>query len=78
MIIKGEYGNEIKLLLDCQTRRKSLLTIVERFLKLRKSIEKALRIVGSTDTLSDSEWNTLQSLVNNFGTIEIVLEKSLF
>lgn len=71
--IKGEYGKEMKLLLDCKTRWNSLLTMLERFLKVKKCIPKALRAIGSTETLSDSEWNSIDNLLDTLRPIEIIL-----
>ena len=46
--------------------------MIERFLKPRKCIEKALRAVASTETLSQNQWNSLQNLVNCLHPVEIV------
>ena len=49
--------------------------MIERFLKLRKCTKKALRVVGSTETLSQNEWSTLQNILNCLHPVEIVLER---
>ena len=50
--VKDQHGKELKLILDCKTRWNSLLCMIERFLKLKQCIPKALRVIRSTETIS--------------------------
>ena len=49
--------------------------MIERFLKPRKCIEKALRAVASTETLSQSQWNSLQNFLKCLHPVEIVRKR---
>ena len=70
--VKGDQGRELKLKLDCKTRWGSLLNMLERFIKLKNSFPKALRVIDSTETLDDVEWHTLQCLVDALNPVQMV------
>ena len=42
-------NEELKLILDCKIRWNSLLAMIERFLRLKNCISKALRVIASTE-----------------------------
>lgn len=50
--VVAEFGVELVLLLDVRTRWNSMLTMIERFLKLKNAIKKAL-----IDLNSSQKWN---------------------
>ena len=73
--VRGEFGKELMLTLDCKTRWNSILPMIDRFIKLKNCIPKALRVVGSTEVISESDWHTLCVLSDTLNPVEIVLKK---
>ncbi|GBL93242.1 hypothetical protein AVEN_42681-1 [Araneus ventricosus] len=53
--VKEDTGKELSLILDCRIRWNSLLSMIERFHKLKVCIDKALIDIGSDTTFSDLE-----------------------
>lgn len=57
--VKADHGKEIKLLLDCKTRRNNLLFMVERFILLKTSIQKSLIDLNHPVHIDDSDYNLI-------------------
>ena len=72
--VKDEFNEELKLILDCKVRLNSHLVMIERFLKLKNCIYKALRVIASTDNVFEEEWAMLNNLVEVLRPLEIVLK----
>ena len=72
--VKNEFKEELKLILDWKVRWISHLAMIERFLKLKNCISKALRVIASTDNVFEEEWAMLKNLVEVLRPVEIVLE----
>ena len=53
--VKNEFSEELKLILDCKVRWNSLLAMIERFLKLKNCISKALRVIASTENVFEED-----------------------
>ena len=61
--------------LDGKTRWNIILPMIDRFIRLKNCIPKALRVVGSTEVISESDWETLCVLSDTLNPDEIVLKK---
>ncbi|XP_028164241.1 uncharacterized protein LOC114355542 [Ostrinia furnacalis] len=72
--VQAEFGKELQLLLDCRTRWNSLATMLERFLKLKSCIQKALIDVKSDISFSDTEIACLQNLHTCLDMIKSTVE----
>ena len=72
--VKNEFSEELKLILDSKVRWNSLLAMIERFLKLKNCISKALRVIASTENVFEEEWAMLNNLVEVLRPLEIVLK----
>ena len=72
--VKNEFDEELKLILDCKVRWNSLLTMIERFLKLKNGISKALRVIASTENVFEEEWAMLNNQVEVLCPLKIVLK----
>ena len=48
---KNEFNKELKLILDCKVRWNSILAMIDRFLRLKICISKALRVIASTENV---------------------------
>ena len=76
--IRAEFdGKDFKLKLDCETRWNSMFYMIERFLKLKNCVPKALRAVLSTEAVSESEWEQLELLISSPSSVELIL-RSIF
>ena len=53
------------LTLDGKTRWNSILPMIDRFIKLKNCIPKALREIGSTEVISGIDWQTLAVIALN-------------
>lgn len=60
--VQEEFGKKLELVLDCKTRWSSLYNMLERFIKLRPCISKALIDVNSALHFSEDEWSKLIEL----------------
>ena len=78
--VKNEFNEELKLILNCKVRWNSLLAMIERFLKHKNCIYKALRVIASTENVFEKEWAMLNNLVEVLRPLKIVLKlaKKLF
>ena len=66
-------GKELKLILDCKTRVSSLLTMIERFLELKKPLSKALIDVSCSITIYEHEWEMLDDIHKCLKPVEIAV-----
>lgn len=48
--------------------------MVERFIKLKQCIPKALRVIRSTETITSKEWDILEDISNTLRPFEIALK----
>ena len=55
-------GKELKLILDCKTRWNSLLSMIERFLDLKKPLSKALIDISCNVNIDEYEWEILEDI----------------
>ncbi|CAB3232008.1 unnamed protein product [Arctia plantaginis] len=60
--VVAEFGVELVLLLDVRTRWNSMLTMIERFLLLKKAIKKALIDLDSSQKWNEDNITVLQKL----------------
>jgi hypothetical protein len=60
--VKGQFGRELSLNLDCNTRWSSLRDMVERFLKLRTYVTLALLELQTEISFCESEWQLLSEI----------------
>ncbi|CAB4063780.1 unnamed protein product [Lepeophtheirus salmonis] len=73
--VKEEFhGKEIKLVLDSNTRWNSLISMIERFLKLKQCIPKALQVINSAEIISTKEWEVLEEMIDVLRPFEIALK----
>lgn len=60
--VKNDFQTEISLSLDCRTRWNSLLSMLEKFFKIRYCVKKALIDLKSNIHFSDKELDLLDEL----------------
>lgn len=70
--VKEEKGHELQLLLDTRTRWNSLVIMVERFLKLIKSIKKALADINYC--WNEENEHILENLVQTLNPLKLAVE----
>lgn len=69
-----EFGADFPLTLDCKTRWSSLLSMVERFYKLKSCVLKALIDIKSKITFSDEEMETIKTLIEILLPVKLAVE----
>ena len=72
--VKNEFNEELKLILAWKLLWNSLFAMIERFLKLKNCISKAMRVIASTENVFEEEWAMLNNLVEVLRPLEIVLK----
>lgn len=72
--VKEHTGKELSLILDCRTRWNSLLSMMERFYKLKVCIDKALIDVESEIKFSDIEWSKIKDLIDSLLPLKLAVE----
>lgn len=72
--VQAEFGKELQLLQDCKTRWSSLATMVERFLKLKSCVRKALIDIRSSISFSEDEIAVLENLQSSLDVIKTTVE----
>lgn len=72
--VKEDTGKELSLILDCRTRWNSLLSMMERFYKLKVRIDKALIDIGSDIKFSDLEWSKIKELIDSLQPFKLAVE----
>lgn len=70
----GEFGEDLVLILDCKIRWSSLLTMIERFHKLRNCIRKALIDIKSEIVFSTEEMEIIQSVIQILLPVKLAVE----
>lgn len=73
--IKEEEGKELTLLLDCRTRWNTICNMIERFLAVRSSIQKALVDLNMLHLFYSNDLIKLQNLVEVLSPIKMAVEK---
>jgi hAT family C-terminal dimerisation region len=66
-------GKALKLLLDCKTRWNTLGAAVNRFLKLKSCVNKALEELGATENFSDENTNVLAEVDHVLGPLMLAI-----
>lgn len=72
--VKEDIGKELSLMLDCRTRWNSLLSMIERFYKLKVCVDKALIDIGSDIKFSDLEWSKIKDLIDSLQPFKLAVE----
>ena len=73
--VKEEFGKEIALIVDVKTRWNSLLIMLERFYKLRHSIQKALIDLEQHNiSFSEDDMQLLLSVINALSPFKLGVE----
>jgi hypothetical protein len=75
--VKEEFGHELNLLLDVRPRWNSMMQMVERFLKLKNAIKKALNDLNIPSMWSDgidSNTGVLESLLDALYPVKLSVE----
>lgn len=72
--VKEEIGHELNLLLDIRTRWNSMMQMVERFLKLKNAIKKALIDLNMSSMWRDDNIDVLESLLVVLHPVKLSVE----
>ena len=72
--VKAEFRREYMLILDSKTRWNSLVDMIKRFVKLKKSIKMSLIELSSDIHFSDEEFNELEDLIAALEPVKIGTE----
>ena len=72
--VKNEFHKEFILILDSKTRWNSLLEMIERFLKLKKCIEKALIDLDQQFSVSQGEYLLLDDILFSLQPMKLAIE----
>ncbi|KAI6661793.1 hypothetical protein LOD99_9860 [Oopsacas minuta] len=69
--VKEKHPNGLQLILDCRTRWSTLLNILERIVKLRIPIHKALLDLDIDIKLNDEEFQQINNIAQTLGPIKV-------
>ena len=72
--VKEKHPNELQLILDCRTRWSTLLNMLERIVKLRIPIHKALLDLDIDIKLNDEEFHHINNIVQALDPIKLAVE----
>ncbi|CAH1637000.1 unnamed protein product [Spodoptera littoralis] len=72
--VEEDFHRELKLIIDCKTRWSSLAEMLERFLKLKICVRKALIDIGSGIEFTESEYSTLEAISDSLNILKVTLE----
>lgn len=72
--VKEEFGKELSLVLDSRTRWNSLVSMIERFLKLKNCIKKSLIDLKSPIMFSDAEFEIMSDILSVLLPIKLTVE----
>lgn len=72
--VKEHNGKELKVLLDCKTRWNSSCTMIERFLSIQSSIQKALVDLNMQDMLQIPDLKKIEELLQVLNPIKLAVE----
>ena len=71
--VKENYHNGLNLILDCKTRWSSLLDMLERIIKIKLPVQKALLDLGVQINLSDIEFFQIESITEALSPMKIAI-----
>ena len=71
--VKENYLNGLNLILDCKTRWSSLLDMLERIIKIKLPVQKALLDLGVQINLSDIEFFQIESITEALSPMKIAI-----
>ena len=71
--VKEIYPNGLNLILDCKTRWSTLLDMLERIIKIKFPVQKALLDLGVQIDLSDLEFTQIEFLTKDSCVDEILI-----
>ena len=72
---RAEFQKELHLILDVKTRWNSMLLMIQRYLKMRKSISFALIDLNIRDTVTDEDCSILRELAEALEPLRLGSEK---
>ena len=72
--VKEKHPNGLQLILDCRTRWSTLLNMLERIVKLRIPIHKALLDLDIDIKLNDEEFHHINNIVQALDPIKLAVE----
>lgn len=72
--VKLENGKKLSLLLDCKTRWNSLLTMLERFILLKPSFQKALIDLNHSIRLEDFDFVLIAEIIDVLAPVKLTVE----
>ena len=72
--VKENYPNGLNLILDCKTRWSSLLDMLERIIKIKLPVQKALLDLGVQIHLSDLEFFQIESITEALSPMKIAIK----
>ena len=73
--VKDIYPNGLNVILDCKTRWSSLINMLERIIRIKLPIQKALLDLGVEDiNIVDQEFEVISSIVEALKPIRIALD----
>ena len=73
--VKEKHPNGLQLILDCRTRWSTLLNMLERIVKLRIPIHKALLDLDIDIKLNDEEFHHINNIVQALDPIKLAVEE---
>ena len=72
--VKEKHPNGLQLILDCRTRWSTLLKMLERIVKLRIPVHKALLDLNIDIKLNDEEFQQINNIVQALDPIKLAVE----
>ena len=72
--VKEVFGKKLSLVLDSKTRWNSLVSMIERFVKLKNCIKKSLIDLKSPFLFSDAEFEMLSNILSFLLPIKLTVE----
>jgi hypothetical protein len=72
--VKKQLGKEVSLILDCQTRWNSLLSMIQQFLKIKDAIAKVLTDISPLLICSNDEVEVLLDIVAALEPVKLAAE----
>ena len=71
---KEKHPNGLQLILDCKTRWSSLLYMLERFVKLKIPVQKALLDLNADTQINDADFTKISHVIQALDPIKIAVE----
>ena len=72
--VKEVYPNGLNLILDCKTRWSSLLYMLERIVKIKVPVQKALLDLHEMPNLSNQEFTDISMIILSLSPIKAAIE----